>query len=185
MLTPTSLWQNKVKGVWPLHTAWVSDLLSEYTHFLSHYALLGFFVLTLTGIRQGLNESLTERVGAVVLKDSFFFFMIDSNKLTNKHTQKQTNKQTIRLSFERQNWAGRTCPLCCSQGELCGKTQTSFHLLLSPSVGVLMVLLSNSMSGTGRNHPYTYINDLHVFCILLSLSEGNGDFFQLLEWLIH
>lgn len=92
MLTPTSLWQNKVKGVWPLHTAWVSDLLSEYTNFLSHYALLGFFVLTLTGIRQGLNESLTERVGAVVLKDSFFF-LYDWFKQTNKQTHTETNKQ--------------------------------------------------------------------------------------------
>lgn len=165
MLTPTSLWQSKVRGVWPLHTPWASDLLSEYTHFLSHHALLGLFVLTLTGIRQELNEFLTERVGAVVLKDSFFFFIIDSNKPTNKHTHrnKQT-KQTIRLRFERQNWAGRTCTLWWSQGELCGKTQASFYLPLSPSVAVIMVL-SNSMSGTGRDHLYTYINDLRVGAI--------------------
>lgn len=164
MLTPTSLWQSKVRGVWPLHTLWVSDLLSEYTHFLSHYALLGLFVLTLTGIRQGLHEFLTERVGAVVLKDSIFSLWLIQTKQTNTHRNKQT-KQTIRLSFERQNWAGRTCTLRWSQGELCGKAQASFHLPLNPSAGVIIVLLSNSMFGTGRDHPYTYINDLHVGAI--------------------
>lgn len=96
-------------------------------------------------------------------KRFFFFFIIDSNKPANKHTQKQT-KQTIRLRFERQNWADRTCTLWWSQGELCGKTQASFHLPLSPSVAVIMVL-SNSMSGFGRDHLYTYINDLRVGAI--------------------
>lgn len=100
MLTPTSLWQSKVRDVWPLHTPWASDLLSEYTHFLSHYALLGLFVLTLTGIRQELNEFLTERVGAVVLKDSFFFLYYwfkQTNQQT--HTQKQTNKADHKIAF--------------------------------------------------------------------------------------